>query len=206
MPRIQPWCPAGWTIQGPSVQHVDLVLAKGTHVCAVHASVHALARADETRCNTNAAASPRYLSTPPTTYVTGVFRARCALALAWRLLAQGVPTLVLYLMWQAPLTPVPCTTVAAPHTTVYGPMHPPSPASRHGSYTRWLTLQFQELPEAPEVNMRTPSASATSGPMKPSFMRRHKKQMASGCPWVSGALLLPGVSMTNGTWGPRAYW
>ena len=60
-------------------------------------------------------------------------------------------------------------------------------------------LKFSENPESPEVNMRTPG-------MKPSFMRRHRKQMADGCPWVSGALLPPGVKMTNGTWGPRSYW
>ena len=29
---------------------------------------------------------------------------------------------------------------------------------------------------------------------------------ADGVPWVSGALLLPGVARTNGTWGPRAFW
>ena len=60
-------------------------------------------------------------------------------------------------------------------------------------------LKFTETPESPEVNMRTPG-------MLSSFMRRHKKQMAEGCPWVSGALLPPGVNMTNGTWGPRAFW
>jgi len=42
--------------------------------------------------------------------------------------------------------------------------------------------------------------------MRPSFLRRHKRAMADGCPWVSGVLLPPGVAMTNGTWGPRAYW
>ena len=40
-------------------------------------------------------------------------------------------------------------------------------------------LKFSELPESPEVNMRTPN-------MKPSFMRRHKTQMVDGCSWVSG--------------------
>ena len=67
-------------------------------------------------------------------------------------------------------------------------------------------LKFTELPESPEVNQRTPSSSETSGEMKPSFMRRHKNQMVGGCSWVSGALLAPGAKMTNGTWGPRAYW
>ena len=43
-------------------------------------------------------------------------------------------------------------------------------------------------------------------PMLASFMRRHKREMADGVPWVSGALLLPGVARTNGTWGPRAFW
>ncbi|KAL1524179.1 hypothetical protein AB1Y20_019088 [Prymnesium parvum] len=59
-------------------------------------------------------------------------------------------------------------------------------------------LKFTELPHAPEVNMREP--------MRSSFMRRHHTQMAAGVPWVSGALLPPGVTMTNGTWGPRAFW
>lgn len=63
-------------------------------------------------------------------------------------------------------------------------------------------LKFTEDPHAPEVNWRTPA-------MKPSFVRRHRKQVdweTVGCPWVSGALLAPGVAFTNGTWGPRAYW
>jgi hypothetical protein len=59
-------------------------------------------------------------------------------------------------------------------------------------------LKFSELPEAPEVNMREP--------MRRAFLRRHRKEMADGVPWVSGALLLPGTAFTNGTWGPRAYW
>ena len=58
-------------------------------------------------------------------------------------------------------------------------------------------LKFQEEPEAPEVNMRTPH-------MRPAFMQRHRTAMAGGCPWVSGALLPPGVPFTNGTWGPVA--
>ncbi len=60
-------------------------------------------------------------------------------------------------------------------------------------------LKFSEDPEAPEVNMRTPG-------MRPAFMQRHRREMAGGCSWVSGALLEPGVRMTNGTWGPRAFW
>ena len=59
-------------------------------------------------------------------------------------------------------------------------------------------LKFSELPEAPEVNMRHP--------MRTAFLKRHRTQMVAGVPWVSGALLPPGVPMTNGTWGPRAYW
>ena len=59
-------------------------------------------------------------------------------------------------------------------------------------------LKFTELPHAPEVNMREP--------MRRSFLRRHRTQMAAGVPWVSGVLLPPGVTMTSGTWGPRAFW
>ena len=50
----------------------------------------------------------------------------------------------------------------------------------------------------PEVNMREP--------MLPRWLKRHRHQMPNGVPWVSGALLAPGVAMTNGTWGPRAFW
>lgn len=60
-------------------------------------------------------------------------------------------------------------------------------------------LKFSEMPEAPEVNQRTPN-------MRAAFMRRHRKQMVNGTTWHSGALLAPGVTFTNGTWGPRAYW
>lgn len=60
-------------------------------------------------------------------------------------------------------------------------------------------LKFSELPELPEVNQRSLG-------MRPSFLRRHKAEMAGGCSWVSGALLPAGVAMTNGTWGPRAFW
>lgn len=59
-------------------------------------------------------------------------------------------------------------------------------------------LKFSEQPEAPEVNMRLPMPRA--------YMRRHGREMAGGVPWVSGALLAPGLRMTNGTWGPRAFW
>ena len=60
-------------------------------------------------------------------------------------------------------------------------------------------LKFTELPEAPEVNMRSPG-------MRPSFIQRHRRQLAAGVSWYSGALLPPGVNMTTGTWGPRAFW
>ena len=43
-------------------------------------------------------------------------------------------------------------------------------------------------------------------PMLPRWLKRHRHQMPDGVPWVSGALLAPGVLMTNGTWGPRAFW
>lgn len=59
-------------------------------------------------------------------------------------------------------------------------------------------LKFSELPEAPEVNMRAP--------MSKPYMRRHGREMAEGVPWVSGVLLAPGLRMSNGTWGPRAFW
>ena len=59
-------------------------------------------------------------------------------------------------------------------------------------------LKFAEDPEAPEVNQREP--------MLKKWLRRHGKQTPNGVPWVSGALLAPGVTFTNGTWGPRAYW
>ena len=70
-------------------------------------------------------------------------------------------------------------------------------AHKHSLGDCWL--KFQELPEAPEVNMRTPG-------MRPAFMKRHRKEMAGGCSWHSGVMLPPGTKMTNGTWGPRAYW
>ena len=71
-------------------------------------------------------------------------------------------------------------------------------AHKHSFGDCWL--KFSELPEAPEVNWRTPK-------MRPSFMRSHKRQIGpEGCPWVSGSLLAPGIAFTNGTWGPRAYW
>jgi hypothetical protein len=59
-------------------------------------------------------------------------------------------------------------------------------------------LKFSEQPESPEVNMRMP--------MPKPYMRRHKRDMADGVPWVSGVLLAPGTKLTNGTWGPRAFW
>lgn len=59
-------------------------------------------------------------------------------------------------------------------------------------------LKFQELPEEPEVNMRNG--------MLPSYLRRHRRELASGMPWVSGVLLPPGTRLGKGTWGPRAYW
>ena len=62
-------------------------------------------------------------------------------------------------------------------------------------------LKFTEEPWAPEVNMRSLSA-----PMRPAFMQRHRKAMAQGVPWWSGALLPANVTFTNGTWGPRAFW
>ena len=58
--------------------------------------------------------------------------------------------------------------------------------------------QDAELPQAPEVNMREP--------MLESWVWRHRQQMPDGVPWVSGALLPPGVAFTNGTWSPRAFW
>ena len=67
-----------------------------------------------------------------------------------------------------------------------------------GDALRFLPSQ---LPEAPEVNMRS-----KAGPMRPAFLQRHRKAMAEGVPWWSGALLPPGVAFTNGSWGPRAYW
>lgn len=69
-------------------------------------------------------------------------------------------------------------------------------AHSHSFGNCWL--KFAEDPHAPEVNMREP--------MLPRWMKRHRHQMPGGVPWVSGALLAPGVLMTNGTWGPRAYW
>ncbi|KAG8457082.1 hypothetical protein KFE25_009842 [Diacronema lutheri] len=59
-------------------------------------------------------------------------------------------------------------------------------------------LKFSERPEAVEVNMRMPMSKA--------YMRRHRREMAGGVTWVSGVLLAPGTLMTNGTWGPRAFW
>lgn len=71
-------------------------------------------------------------------------------------------------------------------------------AHQHSFGDCWL--KFSELPEAPEVNWRDPSR------MRPAYLRRHKKEVSDGCPWVSGALLPQEVPMGNGTWGPRAYW
>mmetsp|Transcript_3293 Transcript_3293/g.8232 ORF Transcript_3293/g.8232 Transcript_3293/m.8232 type:complete len:365 (+) Transcript_3293:241-1335(+) len=59
-------------------------------------------------------------------------------------------------------------------------------------------LKFTEQPESPEVNMRIP--------MSKPYMRRHARDIESGVPWVSGVLLAPGKTLTNGTWGPRAFW
>ena len=72
-------------------------------------------------------------------------------------------------------------------------------AHSHSMGDCWL--KFSEEPWAPEVNMR----SKTS-PMRPAFMQRHRKAMVDGVPWWSGALLPEGRAMTNGSWGPRAYW
>jgi len=69
-------------------------------------------------------------------------------------------------------------------------------AHKHSFGDCWL--KFTEQPEHPEVNMRMP--------MSRQYMRRHGREMATGVPWVSGALLAPGLKMTNGTWGPRAFW
>lgn len=69
-------------------------------------------------------------------------------------------------------------------------------AHSHSFGNCWL--KFAEDPEAPEVNQREP--------MLKKWLRRHGKQIPNGVPWVSGALLAPGVTFTNGTWGPRAYW
>lgn len=59
-------------------------------------------------------------------------------------------------------------------------------------------LKFTELPETPEVNMRLP--------MLPRYVKRHSRELSRGVPWTAGVLVEPGVKVTNGTWGPRAYW
>eukprot|EP00964_Phaeocystis_antarctica_P115728 scaffold79693_cov46-Phaeocystis_antarctica.AAC.3 len=79
---------------------------------------------------------------------------------------------------------------------------PERPATSAGArVSRPESRQFLRLwpsRHEPEVNMREP--------MLPRWLKRHRHQMPNGVPWVSGALLAPGVAMTNGTWGPRAFW
>lgn len=71
-------------------------------------------------------------------------------------------------------------------------------AHRHSLGDCWL--KFSERPEAVEVNMRGPRG------MPAGFLRRHRRELADGIPWVSGVLVAPGVAVTNGSWGPRAFW
>jgi hypothetical protein len=59
---------------------------------------------------------------------------------------------------------------------------------------------LSERPEAVEVNMRGPRG------MPPAYLRRHRRELADGIPWVSGVLVAPGTRVTNGSWGPRAFW
>ena len=70
-------------------------------------------------------------------------------------------------------------------------------AHKHAFGDYWLKFS-----EAPEVNMRVP--------MLKSYMQRHRKELptheAKHFPWWSGVLLLAGTRLSNGTWGPRAFW
>jgi hypothetical protein len=73
-------------------------------------------------------------------------------------------------------------------------------AHKHSFGDCWL--KFSESPAAPEVNMRVP--------MLKSYMQRHRKELpiheAKHFPWWAGVLLAPGTRLSNGTWGPRAFW
>ena len=47
-------------------------------------------------------------------------------------------------------------------------------------------------------------------PMLKSYLQRHRKDLpvhdAKHFPWWSGVLLPVGTHLSNGTWGPRAFW
>ncbi|GLI68829.1 hypothetical protein VaNZ11_013371 [Volvox africanus] len=68
-------------------------------------------------------------------------------------------------------------------------------AHHHTKGDCWL--KFTEGPASPEVNMR--------GVLPDSYRRRHP-QAPAAVQWQSGVLLPPGVTLTNGTWGPRWSW
>lgn len=58
-------------------------------------------------------------------------------------------------------------------------------------------LKFTEAPHIPELNMQ--------GKLSASMRERHA-EAPEIVQWVSGVLLLPGLVMSNGTWGPRSQW
>lgn len=68
-------------------------------------------------------------------------------------------------------------------------------AHKHSKGDCWL--KFTEAPQNPEFNMR--------GKISEAMRKRHPTAPAS-VQWTAGVLLVPGLGMTNGSWGPRADW
>eukprot|EP00271_Cylindrocystis_brebissonii_P022552 TRINITY_DN8723_c0_g1_i1.p1 TRINITY_DN8723_c0_g1~~TRINITY_DN8723_c0_g1_i1.p1 ORF type:complete len:266 (-),score=27.49 TRINITY_DN8723_c0_g1_i1:426-1223(-) len=68
-------------------------------------------------------------------------------------------------------------------------------AHHHTQGDCWL--KFSEAPHVPEINAR--------GDFDEAFRQRHP-EAPQRTPWISGVLVPAGLTLTNGTWGPRASW
>lgn len=68
-------------------------------------------------------------------------------------------------------------------------------AHSHSQGDCWL--KFSEAPQNVEVNARQAFTKE--------FRQRHP-DAPPRCQWVSGILVPPGQTLTNGTWGPRFDW
>mmetsp|Transcript_14643 Transcript_14643/g.46587 ORF Transcript_14643/g.46587 Transcript_14643/m.46587 type:complete len:249 (+) Transcript_14643:420-1166(+) len=90
-----------------------------------------------------------------------------------------------------PFQNLPCNSFTwCPHEECFEP-----DAHHHTRGDCWL--KFTEAPQSPELNMR--------GSLEDSLMKRHAKAPRR-TPWSGGVCLLPGMVLTNGTWGPRYSW
>ncbi|GMH42732.1 hypothetical protein BSKO_10651 [Bryopsis sp. KO-2023] len=90
-----------------------------------------------------------------------------------------------------PLQALPCNTWTwCPFDVCWEP-----DAHSHSKGDCWL--KFTEAPQNPEFNMKGQVSEA---------MRERHPEAPETVQWTAGVLLVPGLPMTNGSWGPRADW